>query len=105
MPQFLVVARRIRQALAAENFAMHPYDQDFFVIGSVEDANASALWQFSRSAPQEVMLQFGGARMLEARYLAALRINSGHHVLDGAVLAGRIHRLENEQYGVTIGRI
>ena len=29
--------------------------------------------------------------------LAALRINARHDVLDGAVLPGRIHRLENEQ--------
>ena len=34
--------------------------------------------------------------------LAGLR---GHHVFDGAVLAGRIHSLKNEQYRPAILRI
>ena len=44
-----------------------------------------------------------GAWMLEAEYLAALRIDPGHHVLDGAVFPGRVHRLKDQQDGIAIG--
>jgi len=35
--------------------------------------------------------------MLEGDNFTALRIDAGHDVLDGAVLAGGVHRLEHEQ--------
>ena len=41
--------------------------------------------------------------MLEAEHLAALRIDAGHHVLDGAILSGRIHRLKDQQDGIAVG--
>ena len=44
-----------------------------------------------------------GAGMFEAEDLAALRIDPGHDVLDGAVLSRRIHRLKDQQDGVAIG--
>ena len=37
--------------------------------------------------------------------LAALRIDARHHVLDGAVLAGRVHRLENDQHRPAVLRV
>jgi hypothetical protein len=36
--------------------------------------------------------------MFEAEYLAALWIDAGHHMFDRAVLAGGIHRLEDQQH-------
>jgi hypothetical protein len=44
-----------------------------------------------------------GAGMLEAEDLAALRVHSGHHVPDRSVLAGRVHRLEDQQHGMAAG--
>ena len=44
-----------------------------------------------------------GAGMLEAEHLAALRIDPGHHMLDGAVFSRRIHRLKDQQDGIAIG--
>ena len=35
--------------------------------------------------------------MLEAEYLAALRVDARHDMLDGTVLAGRIHGLKYQQ--------
>ncbi len=35
--------------------------------------------------------------LLERKHLATLRIDARHDVLDGAVLAGRIHRLKHQQ--------
>ena len=46
-----------------------------------------------------------GARVLEAEDLAALRIDPGHDVPDGAVLAGRVHRLKDQQHGIAVGRV
>ena len=43
------------------------------------------------------MVEFLGGGRLEGEHLAALRIHPGHDVLDGAVLAGGVHRLENQQ--------
>src|SRR6185503_17429708 len=58
-----------------------------------------------RRAPEKVVLQFRGAWMLEAEDLAALRIDSGHHVLDRSVLSGRIHGLEDQEDGRAFGRV
>src|ERR1039458_263328 len=41
--------------------------------------------------------------MLEAEHLAALWIHAGHHMPDGAVFPGGIHRLKNQQHCITIG--
>ena len=97
--------RRIRDPFAAQNFGMHADDQHFLVIGSVEDADPPAFRQIAGGAPEKVVLQFGGAGMLEAEDLAALRIDPGHHVPDGAVFSRRIHRLKNQQHGIAIGRV
>ena len=43
------------------------------------------------------MVQIFGRRHLKRKDLAPLRVDPGHDVLDGAVLAGGIHRLEDEQ--------
>ena len=56
-------------------------------------------------APEKIVLQFLGARMFEAEHLAALRIDAGHDVPDGAVLAGGVHRLKNQQHRIAVGRV
>jgi hypothetical protein len=38
--------------------------------------------------------------MLEAEHLTALRINPWHHGLDGAILPGNVHGLEDQRHGV-----
>ena len=49
------------------------------------------------AAPEEVVRQLEAARLLERRHAHALRVEPAHHVLDRAVLAGRVHRLEDDQ--------
>ena len=51
------------------------------------------------------MLQFGGGGVFEAKHLAALRVDPRHHVPDDTVLSRRIHRLKDQQNGITIGRV
>ena len=84
---------------------MHPDDQHLLVVGTVEDADAAALRQRIPAAPHPVVVQFLGRRLLERRDLAALRIHAAHHVLDGAVLAGGVHGLEDQQQRSAILRI
>ena len=46
-------------------------------------------------APEEMVIQFLCGRRLERIHLATLRIDAAHHVLDGAVLASRVHALQH----------
>jgi hypothetical protein len=86
-----------RQVLLPQQLAPNPHHQHVFVIGAVEDADASAGRQAPRRPPQKIMLQILGARMLEGVNLTALRIETGHDVLDDAIFAGRVHALEDDQ--------
>ncbi len=51
------------------------------------------------------MLQFFTAGMLEAEHLTALGIDPRHHMTDGAVFPGSIHRLEDQQDGIAVAAI
>jgi hypothetical protein len=88
--------------LPAKNFGVHSNDQDIFIIGPVEDANPTALWQVATGAPQKIVLQLDGARMFETEDLTALRIDPRHYVPDGAVLASGIHCLKNNQDSIMV---
>ena len=63
------------------------------------------LRQALRCTPQKVVVQFLGRRLLEAEDLAALRIDAAHDVLDRPVLAGRVHRLQDDQHRVPVVRV
>ena len=104
-PDRFVIDKFRRQALGLEKLGMNAKDQNFLVVGAIEDADPAPLGQLPRRIPQEVVVQLLGAGVLETEHLAALGIDARHHVLDGAVLAGRIHRLENQQQRVTVGRV
>jgi hypothetical protein len=97
LPEAVAAGRFQRQVLRAQDFGVDPHDQHLFVIRAVEYAHAPALGQRARAAPEKVVVELFRARVLEAEYLAALRIDAGHDVLDDAVLAGCVHRLEDQQ--------
>src|SRR5579863_7522703 len=90
VPDFLVIVRSVWDALADQNFGMHAGNQNFLVIGQVEDANPPAFGKVAGSEPEKIVLQFTGAGMLEAEHLAALRINPRHDVPDSAVFSCRV---------------
>ena len=81
---------------------MHADDKHLLIIGPVEDADSPAFRQIAASAPEKIVFQFGSAGMLEAEHLAALRVDPGHHVPDGAVFSRRIHRLKDQQDGMAV---
>src|SRR5215469_12528949 len=96
---------RSGQPLLIEDVRVHPHDQDLLVIGAIEDTDSTALREAVRVAPEEVMTELLGRRLLEGEDLDALRIDSGHHVFDRAVLAGRVHALEDQQQRPTVLRV
>ncbi len=81
---------------------MHAGDEDFFVIRSIEDTNAAAFGETAGIAPEIVMVELFGAGCFEAVDLAALGIDAGHDVFDGAVFASGIEGLENNQDAVGV---
>ena len=97
---FFVEQELVGQPLGPQDFRVHANDQHLFVVGPVEDADAAALRERARRAPEKVVVQLGGAGMLEAEDLAALWIDARHDVPDRAVFTGGVHRLENQQNGV-----
>ena len=84
---------------------MHANDEHLLVIGTIEDADSPAFRQSASRAPEKIVIQFFGARLFETENLAALRIDTGHHVLDGAVFAGSVHGLKNQQHRIAVVRI
>ena len=82
---------------------MHSNYQHFFVIGAIEYADVTALGQPARRAPEKIVFQLFGARLLETGDLAALWVDPGHHVTNGAVLAAGVHPLEDQQQRITVG--
>ena len=55
--------------------------------------------------PEEVVVELLRRGVLEAEDLAPLGIDAGHHVLDRAILASGVHRLEDDQDRCLIGRV
>ena len=51
-------------------------------------------------APQEVVGELGDVGLLERRHLAALRVHALEDVLDGAVLATGVDRLQHDEEGL-----
>lgn len=80
-------------------------DQHFLVTGSIQDADPCALGEIRSRAPQEGVLQFHAARVLEAEHLTALRIGAGHDLHDRAVFACGAHGLEHQKDGIAVGDV
>ena len=100
----LLGQQAVREPFAAENLRMHADDQHFFVVGSVEDADPPAFRADRAWCARENRAPAPSALgMFEAEYLAALRIDAGHHVPDGAVFSRGIHRLKDQQDGMAVG--
>ena len=105
VPDGFLVAQLFGKPLAAENFRMHPNHQHFLVIGTIEDADPPAFRKHARRSPEKIVFQFIGARLFETEDLAALRIDSGHDVPDGAVFPAGVHPLKNQQQRIAVGRV
>ena len=103
LPEALVALAR-RKPLRAEPLGMHLERDDLLVVRAVEDADATAFGKRFRDAPQEVVVELLGRRLPERDDLNALRIDSRHHVLDRRVLAGSVHRLQDDEQRLPVTR-
>src|SRR5262245_15597766 len=74
-PDCLLVQQTGWDGLALQDFRMHANDEHFLVIGPIEHADSTALRKTQRRAPQEIVVQFRLAGMLEAVDLATLGVN------------------------------
>src|SRR5664279_1527671 len=84
---------------------MHANDEHLLIVGTVEDANPSALRETAGRAPKKIVFQFLSIRLFETENLAALWIDPGHDVADGTVLAGSVHPLKNQQQRIAVGGV
>jgi len=87
-----------RQLLMREDLGVHAHHEHLLVVRAVEDADTPALGQGAIAAPQVIVIQLLVRGHLERVDLAALRIDARHHVIDGAVLARGVHRLDDDQH-------
>ena len=81
---------------------MHLGHQHLLIIRTIENADISPLGQAAVDAPQIIVVELLRGRLFEAVHLHPLGIEAAHHMLDRAVLPGRIHRLEDQQQGVPV---
>src|SRR5262249_25096185 len=104
-PDGLLVQKLGREGLISQDFRMYADDEHLLVIRPIEDADSAAFREALCRPPEKIMIQFHCTRVCEAKDLATLRIDSGHHVANDAVLPGSIHGLEDEQQRVAVGSI
>jgi hypothetical protein len=76
---------------------MNPHGGGFFVVAAIKDADPATFRQALNTAPKIVVVEFFRRGPFERKDLTTLRVDAGHDVLDGAVLAGRIKRLKDQQ--------
>src|ERR1700690_2613931 len=81
---------------------MNPDHQHFFIVRTVEDTDLASLREQSQGTPEIVVIQFLDRRRFERMHLAALRIYARHHMLNGAILAGCVHGLKDEQHAPAV---
>ena len=93
-----------RDLLAGQDLRVDPDDQDLLVVGAIEDADVAAFGQLLRVAPQVVVVEVLGRGDLEAADLDALRVDAAHDVPDRPVLAGGVHRLQDDHDAVRVLR-
>ena len=91
-----------RQFVGQYNFGMHFGDKHVFIVRTVENSDSPSFGQATIDTPEIIVLQFLGRRLLERKYLASLRIDTGHDVFDCPVFSGCVHSLKNNKNRIAI---
>src|SRR5215472_4316761 len=84
---------------------MHPDHQHFFVIAAIENADVPTVWQTFHAAPKKIMIEIFSRRRFEGKHLATLRVDARHDMLNGAIFAGGVHGLKNQQHRPSVLRV
>jgi hypothetical protein len=71
--------------------------EDVFVVGAVEDSDHAARRDLGVDAPEEVVAGLERSGDFEGSDVAALRVDAGKDVADGAVFAGSVHALKDDE--------
>ena len=79
--------------------------KNILVVGAVEDGHHAARGDLLVDAPEEVVCFLQGRRDFERGDVAPLRVNAGHDMGDGAVLARRVQPLQDDQDAVLLRRV
>src|SRR5271165_3651558 len=66
-------------------------------MGAVEDRDFAFGGRMRMNAPQKIMGELHGRRLLETRNLDALRVKAGEDMAHGAILAAGVKRLQDDQ--------
>src|SRR6202011_420538 len=77
-------------------------DEYLFVMRPVVDSDHSARWELPPVSPEVVVQQLLCGRDLETVHRNTLRIQSTHHMLDGAVLSSCVHPLQHDEQRETL---
>src|SRR5665213_2157706 len=104
-PNILLIPQLFEKSFIAEKFRMYANHQDFFIVGTIENADVPSRGKAARCAPEKIMLQFLGAWLLETKNFATFGIYAGHDVTDSAILPGRVQSLKDQQQGIAIGGV
>ena len=95
----------LRKVLGIEHLGVNAHHEHFLVVRSIEDPDGTARRQPPHRPPEEIMAELLRRRSLEGADLDGLRVDSAHDVFDGAVLAGGVEALQNDQEGVRLLRM
>ena len=93
------------KSLPGQKLRMHAHAKDFFIIGTVENANHPPPGEARYAPPQKIMAPFQRGRLLEAADYAPLRIDASHHMLHNAILSRAVHRLQHHQQRMRLAGI
>src|ERR1019366_8489896 len=104
-PNIPLITQLFGQSLAAQKFRMNANYQHFLVIGTIKDADPASFGKAACGAPEKVMFEFFGTRLLEAEHLTVLRIDSRHDMPDGSIFPGAVHSLEDQEQCMPIGGV
>ena len=92
----LVLLQHTRGHLVAFLQVVQLDHQHILVVAAVENGDGPAGGQRLVDPPQEVVFQLFAVGLFKTGHLHALGVQAGHHMFDGAVLAGGVHGLQNE---------
>ena len=79
--------------------------EDVLVVGAVEDADHAAGRDLGVDAPEEVVAGFERGGNFEGGDVAALGVDAGEDVADGAVFACGVHALKDDEQGFRLAGV
>ncbi len=94
--EFVDVSKTAARDVARDEF-VDARGEDVFVVRAVEDADHAARRDLCVDAPEEVVAGLERRGDFEGSDVAALRVDAGEDVADGAVFAGGVHALEDDE--------